>query len=162
MHQQMDDKQLATARMIGDTTMCQTTGLVMSAFFASCRSRDPMSVPRTLTLDDRDNLKNALADLGHVIACNSCVNGFWDRVNVPEKVALIATEVSEAMEALRQPMLEQSEKCPPHSHFAEELADIIIRVMDLDAIFNLELAAVIERKLDVNANRPRTHGGKRF
>lgn len=164
MHQQMDDDAFRTRKMYGTfpDSACQTTGLLMQERYDVLRGLDPSQAQRELTLDEADRLAMAFESLGHVCASNSCVNGFWDRVNVPEKVALVASEAIEALEALREPTLKVSEKTPPHSNFAEELADVIIRVMDLDAILNLELATIITRKLSVNAKRPRQHGGKRF
>lgn len=159
---QLSENEMRAVLSVGNDTVCPTTGMMMQDVYADRRGSDPMSVVRTLSLDDRDELKRALETLGHACASNSCVNGFWDRVNVPEKVALIASEVSEAIEALREPMLKMSDKIPPHSNFAEELADVIIRVMDLDAIFGLDLAECIANKMDANSNRPRQHGGKRF
>ena len=74
--------------------------------------------------------------------------GFWGApVNKAEKLCLIHSEVSEALEALREgkPM-------------DEELADIIIRVCDLAGYEGINLEKAIEDKMAVNRTRPYKHG----
>lgn len=74
---------------------------------------------------------------------------------VPEKLMLIVTEVAEAMEAFRD------ENIYEDHGLAEELADIIVRVGDLAAYYNIDLDAVVEEKVKKNAKRPAGHGRKR-
>ena len=76
----------------------------------------------------------------------------WDRRLVSEKIALIHSEVSEALEELRDGTLEK---------FGGELADIIIRTADLAGAMKLDLAALVVAKLEANKARPVKHG-KRF
>lgn len=93
---------------------------------------------------------------------NAREKGFWEGElgATPTKIALIHTEVSEAMEAWRNgdPV---SAKVPPHTAFVEELADAVIRIMDLAAGNELDLGLAIIYKIRYNTTRPRLHGGKR-
>jgi NTP pyrophosphatase (non-canonical NTP hydrolase) len=84
--------------------------------------------------------------------------GFWDeRGKLPRAfgqavaLGLIYTEVTEAMEAVRDPG-------DPPDDLAEELADIIIRVADLAGWEDIDLQAAVWNKVAVNEGRPRLHG----
>lgn len=84
-------------------------------------------------------------------------NGFWEAqasdvpANVGEKIALIHSEVSEALETLREKNVDQAA-------LAEELADVVIRVMDLSERFQLDLGLAVLKKHDINKKRPWKHG----
>ena len=79
---------------------------------------------------------------------------------IAEKLALIMREVSEALEALR-------DDNPPDKHLPEynsltiELADTIIRILDLAGHLSLPLSSAILDKHNFNTSRPPKHG-KRF
>ena len=66
-----------------------------------------------------------------------------------EKLALIHSEVSEALSALRDDDTE---------HEAEEVADIIIRVLDYSAWRGIDLDAAVGAKVEKNLGRPYLHG----
>lgn len=77
--------------------------------------------------------------------------------SIPSKLALIHSEVSEALEAYRK---------HDFGHMFEELADVIIRVLDLTAALNEHgisnlIDEEIARKLRKNSRRGYKHGGKR-
>ena len=72
--------------------------------------------------------------------------------NIPEKLALIHSEVSEALEATRK---------GDDAGFEEELADVIIRVLDLADALDLNMAVAIRDKMIKNESRSVRHG-KRF
>ena len=82
-------------------------------------------------------------------------SGFWDRpFNLGEKISLIHSELSEALEADR----ERDHK----DALAEELADAVIRIMDLAEHLDINLEESIERKHWKNQHRPHMHGGKKY
>lgn len=81
---------------------------------------------------------------------------------VASKLALIHAEVSEALEELRDRPCELAtrlEGTKPEG-FETELADIVIRALDLAGSLGLDLQSAIERKHAFNASRPHRHGGK--
>jgi len=85
-------------------------------------------------------------------------NGWWDgERNDGELIALMHSELSEALEALRNGN-GSSEKMPGFNAVEEELADAVIRIMDYAAGCNLRLAEAIEAKMVYNAIRPYRHG----
>lgn len=75
--------------------------------------------------------------------------GFWESDNKGEKLALIHSEVSETLEAVRKGDTENE---------VEELADIVIRVLDYAGYFGFDLAAAIHTKMHRNYLRPYKHG----
>ena len=68
-------------------------------------------------------------------------------------LALIGTEVSEAIEAHRVGDMENLE---------EELADIVIRVFDFCGLNDIDIEKAIKNKMTKNLGRPIMHGGKRY
>lgn len=93
--------------------------------------------------------------------------GWWesDR-NDYEMIALMHSELSEAVEALR-------EGNPPSGKLAsvtesmrftqveEEMADLVIRLMDTAFARGWDIAGAIDAKMEYNEHRPYRHGGKR-
>lgn len=68
------------------------------------------------------------------------------------RLALIHSEVTEALEALRVGDTE---------NFNEELADVLIRVFDLCGALKVDIGKNVLMKMDKNKTRPPKHG-KRF
>lgn len=66
-------------------------------------------------------------------------------------LALIHSEVSEALEAVRH---------HDRPNFEEELADVIIRVLDLTGGLGIDIERAVREKLETNRQRERRHGGK--
>lgn len=79
--------------------------------------------------------------------------GDWKQTHkVPAILALIHSEVSEALEAFRQDDL---------ANFGEELADIVIRVFDCAPGLGIDIDLAVRQKMARNAQRGHRHGGKR-
>lgn len=82
------------------------------------------------------------------------VPGDWSQpYKVPTMLALIHTEVSEATEGFRENDKE---------NFIEEMADVVIRVLDLTGGLGMDLDKAILQKLEKNKKRAYKHGGKRI
>ncbi len=100
---------------------------------------------------------DALAAMLHETAREK---GFWDGEysydKVGNKLALVHSEVTEVLEAIRKS--QGSEKV------VEEMADVIIRLLDVYAAMRNEeqilhsLDEVLEAKINKNKERPRLHG----
>ena len=104
-----------------------------------------------------DKQPTSLAELTARAHANSRDKGFWDgsEHNIAEKLCLIHSEVSEALEESRtgaDPRL----ACG----FASELADVVIRVMDLAGWLGIDLEKIVVEKMAYNKTRPYKHGKK--
>lgn len=74
-------------------------------------------------------------------------------------IALIHSELSEAVEALRNGN-PPSEKIPDFSQLEEEMADALIRILDFSGRHNLKIGKAVVYKMEYNKNRPHKHGKK--
>lgn len=119
------------------------------------------------------NYPAALNDLAEEISSTSEAKGFWDPEDVgdmgiiPLKLVLISDEVSEALKAFRDEY-DDSEEDPQtrmtemqEEDFAEEVADIIIRALDLAGYYGFDIGNIVLNKIEKNKDRPYRHG-KRF
>ena len=86
---------------------------------------------------------------------------------VAEKLALIHSEISEAMEGARKNL--QDDKLPHRKMIEVELADAFIRILDLTGALQLDLAGAIQEKLNYNKTREdhkienrKAEGGKAY
>lgn len=106
-----------------------------------------------------DGLQSATA-LCHGLAAKS---GWWtdkatgqrqtlQQINVPEKLCLIHSEISEGMEGHRKNLMD--DKLPHRKMLEVELADALIRIHDLAGFLGLDLAGAVIEKLAFNQQRP--------
>lgn len=102
----------------------------------------------------------AFSELLEAAAAHSCVAGFCgetDTRNEAELIALIHSELSECLDALRHGN-PPSEHIPEFSAVCEELADTVIRVCDYAGGRGHPLGEAIIAKLAFNKTRPHKHG----
>ena len=87
--------------------------------------------------------------------------GFWETdPNDGEQIALMHAELSEGLEAIRKDLM--SDHIAGFTGLEEELADVVIRVMQYSHGKKLRLADAILAKMAFNETRPMKHGGKKF
>lgn len=112
-------------------------------------------------------MKVDLEELAYSIHSNAIDKGFWEpfyRMEDQDKIvfylkqlAMVHSEVSEVLEAIRKEKGEYA--------IVEEMADILIRLLDLwcgmkrsGAISNTLLTDVLLDKIGKNTERPKMHG----
>lgn len=71
---------------------------------------------------------------------------------VSQKLCLVHSEVSEAMEGHRKGLMD--DKLPHRPMIEVELADAVIRIADLAGALDLDLGGAIAEKLAFNTHRP--------
>ena len=92
--------------------------------------------------------------------------GWYDKEPQPtfgDRIALVHSELSEALEVTRTgAKINEStyEKDGKPVGVDSELADVIIRVLDMCGFYNIDIARAVEEKLNYNKTRSYRHGNK--
>ena len=121
-------------------------------------------------------------ELAREVHENAVAHGFYETTpSLPEVIALIHSELSEALEEYRngKPLIygccniegavcdhsetcdrtEGEPSCKPEG-IAVELCDAVIRIFDTLDFYGVNIESVIEGKHEYNKSRPYKHGGK--
>jgi NTP pyrophosphatase (non-canonical NTP hydrolase) len=105
---------------------------------------------------------NSLEQMGKEIHATAVEKGFWpEKVNdifIAKQLMMIVSEAVEVMEAIRKDKGKQE--------VADEMADIVIRTLDLyqglvdNGYVDQELQVALNNKTSFNKSRPERHGVK--
>ena len=122
-----------------------------------------------MTHDDAYTISRVSHDVHYVNAAN----GWWlDRKAIADAhpngkhqvilaaLALVVSEVAEAMEAIRKHDPTTWTDTKAKDTFARELAGATLRIMDLAAWTGVDLGEAIRAELEANKARGHRHGGK--
>jgi len=118
-------------------------------------------------------LCNGLNESAKTILKNNMEKGFDDAYNLGELLMLITSELSEALESHRKGKFSnwmsyqkdlsvhgeiESFKLHIKDTFEDEIADAIIRLLDLVGRLNIDIEKHINAKVSFNKSRPYKHG----
>lgn len=132
---------------------------------------------------DRENFVAHFQNLSQQVHATARSKGWWDgrfaveqaallgggpeleatarAANDSSLIALIQSEASEALEALRAGN-PPDDKIPEFSGAEAELADVVIRIADMNTARGWNVGGAIKAKMEMNKTRSHMHGGKKF
>lgn len=111
-----------------------------------------------LNKTESDEFVRSFTAASECVHANVRAKGFWDKErNRGELLMLIVSELAEALEYLRHGS-PASDHISEFSGVEEEMADVVIRVMDLAGGLHLRLAEAIVAKMAFNEAREHKHG----
>jgi NTP pyrophosphatase (non-canonical NTP hydrolase) len=106
-----------------------------------------------------DKFLEAWGEVSRAIHATAVEKGWWDEPRSPaECIALMHSELSEALEEFRSG--DRSSEKIVGTAAEEELADVVIRIMDFADHNGLDVASAIIDKAEYNKSRPYKHGKK--
>lgn len=90
---------------------------------------------------------------------NNVEKGFYENpVSFGDRIALMHSELSEALEADRKSLMD--DKLTHRDGREVELADALIRILDCAGYMNMDIEGAMYEKIAYNKSRPYKHGKK--